>query len=46
MREIETFNFATVVCDGCARRIDSNFDGERLYDYKVVRENPTALALG
>ena len=33
MQMLQTHNFATVVCDGCARRIDSHFDGERLYDY-------------
>lgn len=38
MRTLQTYNFATVVCDGCARRIDSNFDGERLYDYDELIE--------
>ena len=32
MQTIRTFDFATVVCDGCARRLDSTFNGERLYD--------------
>lgn len=32
MQTLKTFNFATIVCDGCARRLDSTFDGERLYD--------------
>ena len=38
MITLRTFNFATVVCDGCARRLDSNFDGERLYDYDELIE--------
>lgn len=38
MQTLKTFDFATIVCDGCARRIDSNFDGERLYDYAELTE--------
>ena len=38
MQTIQTFDFATVVCDGCARRLDSQFDGERLYDYAELTE--------
>lgn len=34
MRKLQTHNFATVVCDGCARRIDSTFNDERLYSYE------------
>ena len=33
MRTLQTLNFATVVCDGCARRLDSTENDERLYDY-------------
>ena len=32
MIEHKTFNFATVVCDGCAKRVDSECDDERLFD--------------
>lgn len=32
MEELRKFEFGTIVCDGCARRIDSNVNEEVLYD--------------
>lgn len=34
MKTVIPFDFATVVCDGCACREDSNSDGEHLRDYE------------
>ena len=52
MTALNTFNFCTVVCNGCAERIDSNVDQEilrdtedlldwRLEESGWVRENPS-----
>lgn len=36
MRKLQTFDFATVVCDGCACRVDSTIGNERLIDYEAL----------
>ena len=38
MKTIIPFDFATVVCDGCARRVDSNILGDVLRDYADLIE--------
>lgn len=38
MEELKKFEFGTIVCDGCGRRIDSHVDDEILHDIDALTE--------